>query len=276
MKRASSTALPAGLAALISSSDEKPPEVPDLPPVAQEVKSPSTPPAVPPKSPRMIPRKPITKDDSKPSLNTKVPENTARNMQACAPITAPAESNRQDPFNLVFKGQKPDARRDLQSAVDGRGSPSPWIVSNINKSNNKSNQTNSPDRRLNRNNTTRAFRAATPPETRRMYPNDHKRNHSETSVPIMERSRGRTNNGDNVAKKRMSKQHASAEDISDQGFPSGFPAADARFLIPRSEIDRLRAQARGQAKKYEVLKYTDMKTLSLVSSLLTLLERKPH
>lgn len=70
----------------------------------------------------------------------------------------------------------------------------------------------------------------------------------------------------NVFTKQMSKQHASAEDISDHGFPVGFPVSDARFLIPRSELDRLQSQARGQAKRYEVLKHTDMKTLSLVSS----------
>lgn len=265
MKRASSTALPEELAALISTSDEKPPEVPDLPPVAQNVKSPSTPPAVPPKSPRMIARKPVAKNIPKPNLNTAVPENTTTNMQPCAPITAPAESNRQDPFNLVFKGQMPDSRRDPYSAVDGRGSPGPWISSNIHKTNNK---TNSPDRRLKRNNSAKGFTSATPPQTRIMYPNDHKRNHSETSVPIMERSRPKMKEHGNVSKKRMSKQHASAEDISDHGgLPLGFPVSNARFLIPRSEIDKLKSQARGQAKRYEVLKHTDMKTLSLVSLL---------
>lgn len=73
--------------------------------------------------------------------------------------------------------------------------------------------------------------------------------------------------GSNVAKKRMSKQHASAEDIREQGLPNGFPVSDARFLIPRSEMDRLQSQARGQAKRYEILKHSDMKTISLVSFL---------
>lgn len=263
-KRASSSVLPEDLAVLIATSDEKPPEVPDPSSITQDVKSPGTPPAVPPKSPRMIVRNPVSKNNPKPCLNTSIPGNTTKNMQPSAPITAPAESNRQDPFNLVFKGQKSDSRRDPHSAIDGRGSPSPWICSSVHRSNSK---TKSPDRRLNRHNSTRAFAPAISSETRWMNPNDHKRNHSETSVPIMERSRPKMKGGSNVAKKRMSKQHASAEDIREQGLPNGFPVSDARFLIPRSEMDRLQSQARGQAKRYEILKHSDMKTISLVSFL---------
>lgn len=84
-----------------------------------------------------------------------------------------------------------------------------------------------------------------------------------SQTPIMERGRPPTSNG--FVERKASKRRRPSED---QGLSSNLPLGVAppeafRVLSP-TEVERLQEQARGQAKKFEVLKYSDVKALSQV------------
>jgi hypothetical protein len=92
--------------------------------------------------------------------------------------------------------------------------------------------------------------------------NEYMRDLSQT--PIMERGRPPTKNG--FVERKTSKRRPSVDQGSPttSNLPLGVVPQDAFKMLSVREVERLHEQARGQAQKFEILKYNDVKALSQV------------
>jgi hypothetical protein len=84
-----------------------------------------------------------------------------------------------------------------------------------------------------------------------------------TGSPII--NRGRPNKRRNNKLGASLKQPTAVEQGSFAPLPSGFDVVDAKEQFPSSEVDILQHQARNQAQRFKVLKYSDVRLLSLVN-----------
>jgi hypothetical protein len=78
-------------------------------------------------------------------------------------------------------------------------------------------------------------------------------------------NRGRPNKPRNNQLGTLLKQPTAVEQGLVAPLPSGFDVADAKEQFPSSEVDILQHQARSQAQRFKVLKYSDVRLLSLVN-----------
>lgn len=77
--------------------------------------------------------------------------------------------------------------------------------------------------------------------------------------------RGRPNKRCNPQRGTPLKQPSAVEQASFAPLPSGFDLVDAKEQLSSFEVDKLQRQARNQAQRFKILKYTDVRLLSLVN-----------
>lgn len=224
------------------------------------------PPAVPPKSPRMkLKIAPIAEfiGGSLPSdhLDTQRSNTT---LQTPAPITAPEGGVSPNPFT---SWASPTAHNKPWSATDKSGSPiASSTISQFSHRPTPSTASTAQTTPLSgRNFLSRSNSISNIQRTRSNstthIASQHRRDDSESS--ILDRGRP-TKRVDGIIKKNLTAKYP----IPDQNFvalPLGLPATAAQNYLPSEEVQTLQTQAQGQAERFEVLKYKDVKDLSRVS-----------
>lgn len=225
------------------------------------------PPAVPPKSPRTLRRTASTAQPPKSRFNTPPATDVSLNNQAST-ANSRLESASSNPITSRWQGSY--SRPRAATAMDGRRSPHMWNLLNRSES-----------RRHKRSESASAGPnvAGATHEQDRAARQECKRDPSGTSIldrgrqPTKDRSLERKPNN---LERKMSKRRPSQENIPFITLPSGLPPREASSALSPEEIEKLHEQASSQAEKFEVLKYKEVKALSQVWVLGSLLIRIIH
>ncbi|KAL2008661.1 hypothetical protein VTN00DRAFT_6855 [Thermoascus crustaceus] len=207
---------------------------------------PEKPPAVPPKSPRTVLRKPSTAQPPKSRFNAPLATDISLNNQAST-TSSPGESA--SPSHITSQWPGAHSRPRAATALDGRRSPHMWNLLSRSES-----------CRHKRSESASAGTGVTggTQEQNRAVRREHKRDFSETSIM----DRGRPPKKDRSLATKMSKRRPSEENMPFLTLPSGLTPQDASSVLSPEDIERLQEQARCQAEKFEVLKYSEVKKLS--------------
>lgn len=209
---------------------------------------PEKPPAVPPKSPRTVLRKPSTTQPPKSRFNAPLATDVSLNNQAST-TSSPGESA--SPSHITSQWQGAHSRPRAATALDGRRSPHMWnLLSGSESCRHKRSESASAGT---------SFTGGTQ-EQNRAVRHEHKRDFSETSIM----DRGKPPKKDRSLERKMSKRRPPEENMPFLTLPSGLTPQDASSVLAPEDIERLQEQARCQAEKFEVLKYSDVKKLSQV------------
>ncbi|KAL1984972.1 hypothetical protein VTN96DRAFT_8528 [Rasamsonia emersonii] len=200
------------------------------------------PPAVPPKSPRMMGRSPSVSQRGVASKYTsparKAPSSIDKNSTV---RNASTDTGSPNTTHVATQLRNPLTRPRAATAMDFRPSEGP-------------------SSRVHQRSESASAAAGSASETseRFLARNTHKKELSETSIM----DRGRPTKRRNPSKDRTIKELPSAEYIAAKPLPSGVIPSEAASVFSIADLERLQDQARGQAEKFEVLKYRDVKALS--------------
>ncbi|KAJ9242105.1 hypothetical protein DTO169E5_3326 [Paecilomyces variotii] len=230
-----------------------PPGSKDSNPEKQDTRS-DIPPAVPPKSPRIVRTPPLTQAPtskfSPPSPKGQTASQVHRPPSSRGATPVNSSSVPSSPRHITDQVQRSQSRRRAGSAVESQRSP-------IGRKPSRSIDTVYRHKREESGGLPGLMGTIT--ELSNVARNEYIRELSQT--PIMERGRPPTSNG--FVERKASKRRRPSEDQgSSSNLPLGVAPPEAFRVLSPTEVERLQEQARGQAKKFEVLKYSDVKALS--------------
>ncbi|KAL1858624.1 hypothetical protein Plec18170_002826 [Paecilomyces lecythidis] len=225
---------------------------PKGPNLAKQDAQPDVPPAVPPKSPRMARTSPSTQaptskfSPSSPKAQTAPHANRPPSSRGGTPVNpSPGPSS---PKHITAQVQRSQSRRRADSSLERQRSNDrkPSISVDTAHRHKRDGSGGLPGL------------MGTITELSNVARNEYIRDLSQT--PIMERGRPPTKNG--FVERTNSKRQPSEDSRVPPTLPLGVAPPEALRVLSSKEVERLQEQARGQAQKFEVLKYNDVKSLS--------------
>lgn len=202
------------------------------------------PPAVPPKSPRMMGRSPSVSQRGMASKYTSPARRAPLSIDKNSTVrNASIDTESPSATHVATQLRNPLTRPRAATATDFRPSEGP-------------------SSRVHQRSESASAATGSASETSERFParSTHKTELPETSIM----DRGRPTKRRSHSKDRTIKELPSAEYVASKPLPSGVIPSEAASHFSIADLEKLQDQARGQAQKFEVLKYRDVKALSQV------------